>query len=624
MDKSETQQRAVMHFTGPCQVIAGPGSGKTTVITHRTLRLIKECGVPPSNILVITFTRMAAAEMKERFLKLSAENTADSLSLGADRVTFGTFHAVFFTILKHAYNYNASNIVSGEVQRETVRQSIRSLMLEADDEDELITGLLAEISRVKSDGINPDMYYSINCPEDVFRRIYNDYCRMLLQNRLIDFDDMLVYCYELLSKRPDVLAAWQNKYRFILVDEFQDINRIQYETVKLLAGSRQNIFIVGDDDQSIYSFRGARPDMMLNFIRDYDNAVQIRLDMNYRSTPQIAGAARRVIENNGKRFKKDIRTCGNDGDAVDICHFEDTASENMHIVDAIRKSVACGRRSYGDIAVLTRTNIGGRQLIGKFIEYNIPFTTRDNIPNLYEHRIARDILSYIRIAGGSRDRELFLRIMNKPKRYISRDVLMEEKIDFALLRRRYADKAWMVERIDNLESDLRVLSGCSPLAAVNYIRRGMGYDTYLREYAKEKRINEDDLFTVLMEVQESASEFNTYEEWFEYIEEYSKELKRLSEKRSAAEKINAVSVCTMHGAKGLEYPEVYIIDANEGITPYSKAVLDEEIEEERRMFYVAMTRAKESLHIYSVSERYNKRLEVSRFVKEIGSSQPVR
>ena len=619
MNKSEAQIRAINHFNGPCQVIAGPGSGKTTVITHRTLSLIRDHGVSPSNILVITFTRMAAGEMKERFLRLAAkEDTAGRMTGEAGRVTFGTFHAVFFTILKHAYNYSAQNIVREEQQREAIRQSIARYQIETEDENEFISQLLAEISRVKSEGINPDMYYSINCSETVFRDIYRDYAHMLESNRLIDFDDMLVYCYELLSKRPDILKAWQNKFRYILVDEFQDINRMQYEVVKLLAGKTQNIFIVGDDDQSIYGFRGAKPEIMLNFERDFKNVMRIKLDVNYRSTPQIVNSARRVIEHNIKRFKKDIRTVNATGEPVDVRNFQDTIAENSAIVDMIRREVSAGKAAYSDIAVLTRTNIGGRQLMGKLIEYNIPFVTRDSIPNLYEHWIAKNIFAYIRLAMGSRSRDTFLQVMNRPKRYISRDMLMEEVVDFNILKSRYSDRDWMVERIADLEGDIKVLERCSPLAAVNYIRRAIGYDCYLREYSAERRISEDDLFAVIDELQESASQFNTYDEWFAYIEQYTEEIKTQTAKHyGRGADSNAVTICTMHSAKGLEYPEVFIIDANEGVTPYSKAALDEEIEEERRMFYVAMTRAKSRLHVYSVRERYNKTLEVSRFVKEI-------
>ncbi len=611
---NKAQVRAIQHFQGACLVLAGPGSGKTTVITHRTLNLIKEYGVASSNILVVTFTRMAAGEMKERYLSLCGQENCDD----AAYVTFGTFHSVFFKMLRHAYRYSPDNIVQSAQQREVILQSIARYGLTVEDENDFAQQLLSEISRVKSERIALDTYYSLNCSEDVFRNIYRDYQQMLTQNRKIDFDDILLYTYELLSQRKDILAAWQNKFQYILVDEFQDINRLQYEIVKMLAGAAGNLFIVGDDDQSIYGFRGAKPELMLNFEKDFPGAVQIKLDINYRSTPQIVSAAREVIDHNKTRYQKNIRTFNQDSEGLDIMQFQDTSEENMCIVDGIRREISQGTVQYSDIAVLTRTNIGGRQLIGKLIEYNIPFVTRDSIPNLYDHWIAKDMLAYIRLACGARDRELFLRVMNKPKRYISRDMLLEEQVDFTLLRERYADKAWMLERIDDLEGDLKVLSRCNPLAAINYIRRAVGYDCYIREYAKEHRISENDLTDILNELLEAAKEQNTYQEWFDAIEQYREELKKQYENsRQEKGKQNAVTVCTMHSAKGLEYREVYMIDANEGITPYAKAVLDEEIEEERRMFYVAMTRAQKKLHIYHVKERYNKKLEVSRFVSEI-------
>ncbi len=612
-DKAQLQ--AINHREGPALVIAGPGSGKTTVITHRTLKLISDFGVPPANILVITFTRMAAAEMKERFFRLADENGYGS---DARKVSFGTFHSVFFTILRHAYNYSASNIVSGEMQRDVIRQTIATMSIEIEDENEFISLILSEIGKVKSERINVDSYYSINCSENDFRTLYRAYQQMLSANRLIDFEDMLVYTHELLSQRKDILGAWQRKFRYILVDEFQDINQIQYDVVRLLAGTAENVFVVGDDDQSIYGFRGARPDMMKSFERDYGGVRSIRLDINYRSTSNIVEAARRVIDHNHNRFSKNIRTGNQKGNNVEVHEFRDISDENEAILERLRNV-----EKLSQVAILTRTNIGGRSIMGKLIEYNIPFVARDVIPSLYEHWIARNIFAYVRLSMGERDRKTFLQVMNKPKRYISRDMLLEETVDFDVLCERYRDKDWMVERLEDFEGDLKVLSRCAPFAAINYIRRSVGYDAYIREYAREHRINEDDLFGILDELTEGAREFGTYDEWFAYIDDYNRRMVEQSRQRKlgGAPGRNgdgeALTICTMHGCKGLEYDEVFIIDANEGIAPYSKAVLDEEIEEERRLFYVAMTRARKMLHIYHVKERYNKELEPSRFIGEL-------
>ena len=266
------------------------------------------------------------------------------------------------------------------------------------------------------------------------------------------------------------------------------------------------------------------------------------------------------------------------------------------------------------MAVIFRTNTQPRLLVGRLMEYNIPFQMRDVIPNIFDHWIARNIFSYIKLGLGNRDRNMFLQIMNKPKRYISRDSI-GSTVDFEELRKLYEDKDWMVERLDDLENNLLMLNRMNPFAAINYIRRGIGYDDYLKEYANERQINVDDLFNTISEIQESSREFNTYSEWFKYIEDYTAEFKEMSAKKTHI--TDAVNLCTMHSSKGLEYKIVYIIAVNEGIIPYNKAVLDTEIEEERRMFYVPMTRAKEELNIYYTNERYNKKQDKSRFIGEI-------
>lgn len=609
MGFNEAQINAIEHFKGPALILAGPGSGKTTVITHRTKNLIENHGVNPSNILVVTFTKMAATEMKQRFEKLCSEGK---------NVTFGTFHAVFFTILRHAYNYSASNIIREEQQREILHKCLDKFQLEIEDENEWITNVLGEISIVKTTRISPENYYSINCPEDVFREIYRIYDSSLKRAKLLDFDDMLVYCYELLSQRADILSAWQKKYQYILVDEFQDINGIQYDIVKLLAGSAKNLFVVGDDDQSIYGFRGARPDIMLNFEKDFPEAKKILLNYNYRSTKQIIAAAAGVINVNEKRFQKVIKDSGIEGQPVIFNEFNTMDDENDFVLNKIRQLVEKQKVPYEEIAVIARTNVGLRPVMGKLIEYNIPFKTRESIPNLFEHWIAKDLFAYIKLAQGNRERGTFLRVMNKPKRYISRDMLYGEEIQFSMLLNMTGDKTWLYDKINDFRESLEYIKKLNPFAAINYICRGVGYNDYLKEYANERRISEEELLTIVGEILESTRDFNTYDEWFEYIEEYNERLKQQA--KQLKEKKDAVSLCTMHASKGLEYRAVIIVDANEGITPYHKAVLDPEIEEERRMFYVAMTRAKEQLYICASRQRFNKTQEISRFVKEIAEN----
>lgn len=612
MKFNEAHKTALSHKTGPMMVLAGPGSGKTTVITHRIAGLL-ESGVRPSEILVITFTKASAREMEERFYSLRPAVRENDTESG--RVTFGTFHSVFYRILKLAYRFPAGCVLGEEEKRQYFREFLENSELEVEDEGEFISAVINEISYVKGSQMDLSCYYSQNCPEEWFKRLYTGYEDMLRARGKLDFDDMLVMCYELFSQRKDILSAWQRKFRYILVDEFQDINQIQYEIVKMLALPENNLFIVGDDDQSIYRFRGARPELMLGFEKDYPDAERILLDVNYRCVDPVIESAGKLIANNKTRFQKEIHGNRGKGCPVFVKEWPDPLAETKAITEELRDYHQMGI-AYEDMAVLYRTNQGPRLLIERMMEYNIPFHMRDTVPNLYEHWISRNVFCYIYAALGDLSRSNILQIINRPARYISRDALDTKVIRWEQLRSFYQDKNWMLDRIDQLVYDLEMLREMAPAGAVNYIRKAIGYDDYLREYANERRLKPEDLFEVLDALQESAVPFKTYEAWFNHMDEYKEQLKEQSALREAEKE--GVSLMTMHSCKGLEFKVVYILDTNEGITPHHKAVLEPDLEEERRMFYVAMTRAKDRLHIFYVKERYHKRQTVSRFVVETG------
>ena len=601
----ESQLQAIHHQEGPMMVLAGPGSGKTTVITHRVKYLVEECRVEPGSILVITFTKAAAQEMRQRFEKLTEGRRLP--------VSFGTFHAVFFAILKRAYRYDASNIAQDEQRTRIIRELVDKLQMDVEDEAEFTSQILSEISLVKGEMMNLDYYYSKNCSEELFKKLYQGYEKAMVDKGLLDFDDMLVLCYELFTQRKDILAAWQNKYQYILIDEFQDINRVQYEIVRMLAAPRNNLFIVGDDDQSIYRFRGAKPEIMLHFKDDYPEAETVLLDVNYRSVKNIVTSAGYLIGHNKERFQKKIEAADQGDIPVEWQLFESQRKENARIIWDIQEAVEKGAK-YEEFAVLFRTNTQPRLLMEQLMEYNIPFRTRDTVPNLYEHWIAKDIFAYIRIAMGSRERRDFLQIMNRPKRYISRESLDEETVAFDVWEWYYEEQPWVAKRIEKLEGDIRMLERLSPYAAINYIRKAIGYDEFCAEYADYRRIKADDLFDVLDELLDAAREYRTYDAWFDHIENYTKGLQEFY--RVQNQNPNSVALATLHSAKGLEYENVYIIDVNEGVMPYKKAVLEPEVEEERRMFYVGMTRAKKNLHLFSVRQLNHKDAEISRFIKE--------
>jgi len=600
---NKAQIQAIQHNKGPCMVIAGPGSGKTTVLTHRVRYLIDRCGVKPSDILVITFTKAAAEQMKFKFKGLSEGRSS--------AVTFGTFHAVFFTILKAAYNYSARCIITPQVQHEFVKDQIHRLELEYDDEKEAVDGVLSEISRVKGEAVNIDEYESRCIPPQSFRIIYMAYDDMLVRKHLIDFDDMIVQCRELLMQREDYRRAWQNKYKYILIDEFQDINKAQFDVVRILADGYRNLFVVGDDDQSIYGFRGSAPQIMLDFNKYYSDAVRIDMCINYRSTGNVVLASRAVAEENEHRYYKDITTNNAQGDSVSIYEFNSLNDEKAFLVSEIRRLIDTGIAA-DDIAVLSRTNIIGNMYMSRLESDGVPCCDYSVVQDIYEHWISKDILTYIRIALGSRERIDFLRIINKPLRYITRSYITQPA-DINALKRGYEGNEQMSEQVEKLVSDISLIRSMSPFAAVNYIRKGVGYDEYIRNYIYEHKADKEELYNVLDELAHRASQYMSLSQWLEDIAEYIRQCDKDRQNNTA----DGVHMLTMHGSKGLEYKIVLVMDVCEGIIPYNKAVLDSQIEEERRLFYVAMTRAKEKLYLLYPKQRYNKDTTRSRFIEEL-------
>ena len=615
---TKSQSEAIRHQDGPLLVLAGPGSGKTTVVTKRVQYLVQDCHISPSSILVITFTKAAATEMKERFLRLMEQS--EEKPQGYGNVLFGTFHAVFFNILKLSYGFTAANILREETRYQYMKEIVDRLKLEIDDENEFISGVLGEISMIKNERISLEHYFSKNCAEDIFRKIFASYEQRKRNARLIDFDDMLSYTWELLTKRPDILEAWQKKFRYILVDEFQDINRLQYDILRLLAQPENNLFIVGDDDQSIYRFRGAKPEIMLNFQKDFPTAGRVLLNDNFRSTRQIVNAAGRVIRKNQSRFAKEITARGGEGPGVRILAFEDQQQECLYLLKEMQEYKKNGG-AWQQMAVLYRTNTQPRLLIQKFMEFNVPFRVRDQVPNLFEHWIAKNLFCYIRLACGSKLRKDLLPVLNRPKRYMNRECLNDEIICWEYMMDYYKDKPYVCDKIERLQYDLKMLGRMGPFAAINYIRHVMGYEEYLKEYAEFRRMNAEDLMEVLNELQESARAYKTYDEWFAYMERYKKEMDEMRKRQQEVKE--GVHLATMHSSKGLEYDKVFILDAAEGITPYKKAVLDADLEEERRMFYVAMTRAKKELTICWAKKQFSHELTVSRFVEEMKDDRAV-
>ena len=609
MSLNHAQTEAVAHNEGPCMVLAGPGSGKTLTIAKRIEYLIMKHKVRPEEILVITFTKYAANEMKNR-----ARSVCGPASYA---VTFGTFHGIYYGILKWAYHLDQSNLLSDEEKYRMLRQILAEIEWdqepEADEEKDYLQELAIEIGNVKNNCLDIEQYEPVKYTKSLFQKLYLIYEERKKQYRKIDFEDMLVSCRSLFMSRPDILEKWQQKFKYILVDEFQDVNQAQYDVVRMLAAPQNNLFVVGDDDQSVYGFRGAKPGIMMEFMKDYPQAKQILLDVNYRSTGYIVKGALRVISNNHLRFEKKIEAFKKNEETVHVQEVTDPPQEADYVLEKI-KEYKEKNIPYTQMAVLYRTNLDARALSEKLMEYQIPFTMKEQLNNIYDHFIAQDLMCYFHLSQGELERRYFLQIANRPKRYISRESMSGGKVSYDSLRKFYKEKDWMVNRIDQLEWDMKMIKDKTPYAAIQYIRKSMGYDEFLKEYAAYRKLDVENLMTILEEIWQNSKGYRTIGEWFNHVEKYRELLKGQNQKKADAE---GVSLMTMHAAKGLEFDTVFIIEGNEGSTPYKKAQSDEEIEEERRLFYVAMTRAKRKLTVCYVKEKNGKDMTPSRFVSEL-------
>ena len=614
MKLNRGQDEAIKHGNGPCMVLAPPGSGKTLIVTERTRYLIEESGVRPDQILVITFTRYAAREMKERFERLTAGKNYP--------VTFGTFHSIFYGILKCAYGIGANNLMSEKessvLLQEVLDQTNIESTPEVEDEEELVRELLREVGMVKNGLYHLKDFHSKYLTQDEFAEVFRSYEHQKKELKKFDFDDMLVQCYALFRKKPEILQGWQKRFQYILIDEFQDINRVQYEVIRMLAAPRYNLFVVGDDDQSIYGFRGAKPELMLYMKQEFPSLRTISLTVNYRSTEFITGAAARVILHNDTRFYKRVQSFRGRGQNVHVQEVLDEQEEAQYVTEEIQKKLDQGIKP-GEIAVLFRAAVQARMISEILSEHRIPFEMRDYVTNFYRHFIVKDMMAYLQLAAGKRDRSLFLTICNRPLRYLARNSMENRQVNFEDLRKFYCDKDWMLDIIDQFDVDVRMMKNMAPYAAIQYIRKKIGYDDFLKEYAEKHQISWKQLMDVMAELEERSKNFKSYDEWEIHIAKYTQELEEQQAKarKIKGERENKVQLMTIHSAKGLEFEDVFVIHANEGEIPHQKAEKKDESEEERRLFYVALTRAKNNLCISYITQKNGNSIKPSRFVEEL-------
>ena len=606
---NKSQIQAISHMDGPAMVLAGPGSGKTTVITHRIKNLIEKAEVRPENILVVTFTKAAAISMQKRFSTLMNGGKGQL-------VTFGTFHSVFYKILRKSRRYEATEILSERQKTDYIREIIGRYGISSNNISELSQNIINDIGNIKGNMLNAQEYEPSCCKKEDFIKVYNAYNLELKKDGKMDFDDILRECYLLLCENHTILEQWRELYKYILIDEFQDINRIQMNIIELLASPLNNIFVVGDDDQSIYGFRGARPEIMIEFKDYYPEAELIVLNVNYRSTQSIINVAGRVIENNKTRLDK-CAHANNDKDfQPDIRKFRNQVEELKFVVSKIKEYENQGI-SLSEMAILVRNNSQIQEISSFLKNRKIEAESGKHRSNIYNGMVAKDILSYVRGAlkfDGTYFNEDLIYVLNKPQRYISRQVVLSVNMNISAVRRIYSKN-----NIDSFLFHIEMIRKLPPQAALSYIRKGAGYEEYLRLYAIENNIPMSGLLKQLEQLVQECSKFNTLEQWINSIDSAQNSEGQNFGKKSSGEggTNNRINIMTMHGSKGLEFKAVFIVDANQGIIPTSKALRERDFEEERRLFYVAITRAIDYLNIYAVEERLGCPIEVSMFVEEM-------
>ena len=610
MNLNTNQIKAVTCDLKPTIVIAGPGSGKTQVIVNRIYYMLTQLECPARNILVVTFSKMAAEEMKERYLHL----------FGDAPITFGTLHSVFYRILRKAQpaRYDLERLLLEDKRKILLTQLLKEM--NTDEGDEFIDGFIKHLSLMKNQLIIPKDYQPNGISKNVFLELLNRYEAYKERHGLFDFDDMLVECYYLLKNDSTLCHAVSEHYKYILVDEFQDINLVQFEILRMIVSYHEHLFVVGDDDQSIYQFRGAKPSYLLDFKKQFKEVNEIYLDVNYRCSNSILQYSLALINQNTVRYQKQLTTPNSKGEIPQIIHCKDAKEEAMHILHEINN-----RRQQGvslkDMAIIYRTNIQARPMVEALLAANIPFCLRDGMLSLYDQWITKDILSYLHLAKHLDQTERAYRIINKPKRYISKvnmEIARKGKNNFLFnLLEIDSLSEWQKNYIQELLFDLQVLREKTLLEGIRYIRHQIGYDQYLNEYATYRKMPAMSLFEVLEDIEDSAQNYQSLEEWEEALCEMAVQIKQ-NTKKSTAE---TLTLTTMHGAKGLEFDTVFIIDVVEGMIPYHKSVTMQEVEEERRLLYVGMTRAKKKLFLYVPSQKHGKAVEHSIFIKELKNIQ---
>ena len=629
---NQEQKEAVFHTEGPLLILAGAGSGKTRVLTHRIAYLIEEKGVNPWNILAITFTNKAAGEMRERVDRL--------VGFGSESIWVSTFHSTCVRILRRyidrlGYGTNFT-IYDADDQKTLMKDVCKKLQIDTKIHNE--RSLLAAISSAKDEMISPDEY-ELNAAGDYHKqkiaKVYREYEKQLRANNALDFDDLLVKTVKLLQTQPDVLEYYQNRFQYIMVDEYQDTNTVQFKFISILAKKYRNLCVVGDDDQSIYKFRGANIKNILDFEKVFEDAHVIKLEQNYRSTEHILNAANGVIRNNYGRKEKALWTQNGVGDKIQLGQFETGFDEADYVVNDIRSHVREGIRSYNEHAILYRTNAQSRVFEERFIAANIPYKIVGGV-NFYARKEIKDLLAYLKTIDNGLDDVAVRRIINVPKRGIGATTISRVQRNAEDHGVGFYEALLTADMIPDIGKSAAKLT--SFVALIEHLRQSaktmpvsqlmqeiLDYTGYVEDLKEEGGIEAE---TRIENIDELLSKIAIYEESCEdeapTLSGFLEEVALVADIDSLDESNDYVVLMTLHSAKGLEFPEVYLVGMEDGLFPSYMAISGDdptEVEEERRLCYVGITRAKQELYLTHAERRsmyggstYSK---ASRFLNEI-------
>ena len=590
MKLSEGQKKAINRIDGQTLLIACAGSGKTTTIIQRIKNMVDH-GIAPASILNITFTKNAADEMAKRFSEISDV-----------KVTFSTIHAFCYRILCDRYKYSSDSILKKSEAWTYISRYFRKAGIAPNKIDGYINEAMSGITYVKSKQVDAAAYPVDKLSTEQFCEVLELYEKYKESLGKIDFDDMLIIFREKLDSDKTLLPELQDRYKYITIDEFQDTNEIQAQIFYMIAGKNGNIFVVGDDDQSIYRFRGAESQIMLDFPKHFPGCEMITIGTNYRCGEKIVDTAAKLIKHNRNRFDKSLKASRKGVGIVKALKYTSPSGMTGGVTRKIQQLIDGGEDAR-DIAVLYRTNTQAIPVASSLIRAGIPFYTTERLPSIHEDPIFADIETYYRLSRGMERKGDVQRILNRPTRYLRSENFRDCSFDYKqMIEHTRGLKPFVIDKVRDMFEDVKTLKDRTPEGFMRYVDLGMEYGRFLQKNAEYFGRDYKEDKATFETLREEAENFSSMEDWMKYVERYERNLRESSKE----ERKSGVCLSTFHGAKGLEWKHVFIIGANEDYCPYKKAVSIDALEEERRMFYVAMTRAKDFLDICYINDMSGK------------------